>query len=101
MPEVNDDSGVSLEKKLRQVIKSGGPRDPRLDVAAIPEGFEIVAARFWELYRGERITFSELEAYMRTTGIELSPIEIDAIMAMDGEAASYMGERVAKARGPK
>lgn len=99
LPEVGDKSGVALEKRLLQVVKSGGPRDERLDGVKIPAGFETVYARFWQLYRGERVTYSELDAFSRTTGIELTPLEIDAVMAMDGAAAAYMADRIPKPGG--
>jgi len=83
---------VPLGSRLRQAAKYG-IKDPRLAAAEPPEGLERIYEVFWDLYKVERLTYLEVEAYERVTGETLTPFIVKALMRMDATAAAYMGER--------
>jgi hypothetical protein len=45
-----------------------------------------------EIKRSETVTYQDIDAYERVTGIKLSPIEVSAVLAMDRGATMAMVE---------
>lgn len=58
----------------------------------IPAGFESWFRHFMALRQGERITYADVDAYQRVAGIELNPVELTAVFAMDRAASSVISE---------
>lgn len=65
---------------------------PEQERHVVPDGGEYAWLVFWQLWRGTRMSFAELEAYCRVTGTELEPWEIEALMAMDAAAAEWRAQ---------
>lgn len=64
----------------------------------MPEGVGHVWAIFWALaHAGERIDYSELEAYQRVTGNTVTPPEVEMLDAMSAEFQRYVAEKTKKA----
>jgi len=57
-----------------------GREDPRLKPKPIPFSCKNAYDAFLKLYKGERIDYSEIKAFIEVTYKQLTPTEIDAIM---------------------
>ena len=75
-----------------------GIHDPQLDVEPIPAGFESWFAHFMQLRKSERITYADVDAYQRVTGVALNPVELAAVFTMDRAANAVVSEMM-KAKG--
>ena len=71
--------------------KAGMGRDPMLDSVKVPKGSEWLWNLFWQLrqgaaqgFSGASLTWADLEAYGRLSGIPLRGFVVEAVMAMDG-----------------
>ncbi len=66
----------------------------------MPKGFESWFVHFMALRQGERITYADIDAYQRVTGVRLNPVELAAVFAMDRAASAVVSEVLkAKAKG--
>lgn len=65
----------------------------------VPEGFGRVWGHFWRVARGGALTFSELEAYQRLTGILFSPGDVELLLAMDSEYQAFVAEQMKAPQG--
>ncbi|MEX2444507.1 MAG: hypothetical protein WD492_12940 [Alkalispirochaeta sp.] len=92
--DIPGSSGRPLRPELELISdQSGGRiRDPRLDVRPPGEGLHAWEA-FWSVWNGQRVEYSELEAYSRLTRDELEPWEVDAIRRMDGAVSQVIADR--------
>ena len=79
-----DENGVALRDRL-------APDDERLNAPELPEAGEFVWQWFWEIdaarsnngYTFQPLSFREIEAWARLTGITLIPDEVRILRAMD------------------
>lgn len=91
-------NGSTLYDQLAQVEKTTGKWPAEYEPLSPPEGTEHIWQTFWELrdtarmgFSGpERLSFFDLDAWMRVRDLKLPGWFIDMIMAMD---MAYMNER--------
>ena len=63
------EGGVSLRSTLEDAGRVSGIQDEQRDVDPIPAGFEAGSRHFVALRQGERITYADVDAYQRVSGI--------------------------------
>ena len=86
---IPDKNGKVLKEELEQIEKMSNIRDPRLDELDPPEEAELVFRLYWERFRGNPITYSEIKAYQEVTGIRLEPWEIDLLFKIHVTVSQY------------
>lgn len=59
-----------------------------LEEPEIPDGRELLWVIFWELFSGERTTYTEILSYTKLFNLTLTPYEIELLRDMDGVACS-------------
>lgn len=92
--------GMTLREHLETAWQASGVMPARLaDAPALPEQCHSVWRAFVELHSSRgggmgpaRITFSEMDAYQRTTGDALAPWEVQAIRAADSAYMAVQAE---------
>ena len=99
----DDGSGSTVGEHLKQIERQIGIKDPLLLRAEdVPPGAEYLARTYYELRRGTVLTFSEMEAYQRVTGVELEYWEVDALrtidLAVDAKQSELIRQRQEKQR---
>lgn len=74
----------SLREILNGAWESSGKKPPQLDIPAPPEGMGYLLGLYWECKRSaEPIQWHEMEAWLRLTGRDLEPDEIQTLMQLD------------------
>jgi hypothetical protein len=74
------------------VERSAGIHDAQLDVPPIPEGFECWYRRFLDIRTGEGLTYADVAAYSKVSGVDLSPVEVTALFEMNKAASAVISE---------
>jgi len=77
---------------LESVERQTGVRPEELDSVDVPDEAEYIWAWYWEMNRAESLSFAEIEAWTRLTGIALSPWEVRTIKSMDKAVQAEIGE---------
>ncbi len=72
----------SLRDHLEAVERQTGERDPRLEEPELPPGYEPTWNAFWMMYAGKVLTFTEIDAWSRLTGEDLTPREVEMLRTM-------------------
>ena len=93
------EDGATLRTHLQRLRANTGSTDPRLQAAATP--LPPTVATLWSAFvalSGTRmpvadggmapITFGEIEAWQRLTGVRLTPWEVETLLAVDRAARS-------------
>jgi hypothetical protein len=71
-----------------------------LDPPAIPAGSDVLISLYWQLRRAagsnglsaNAIAFSEILAWQKLSGVELTPDEVDVLFEMDAAALAAFAE---------
>lgn len=71
--------------------------ESKLEEVEVPEGRELLWIIFWDLFSGERCSYTEIYSYLHLTNLTLTEYEIELLRAMDNVAC----DRAYKIRYPK
>lgn len=96
--------GATYREHLAAVERAGQDTG-ELDPLPTPLGCEELLATFWQLRRSaggdgmsqKPITHSEVLAWQQLQRVELEPMEVDLLFAMDNAALTAFAENAAKA----
>ena len=82
---------------MQRLAANTGKRDPRLTIDWPRAGRAV-----WDVFRrlgrpksmdgAEPITFQEIDAYQRVTGVRLTPWELDVIESFDAVALEFLNK---------
>jgi hypothetical protein len=95
-----DAEGHTFRSSLEAVAQRTGKRPIDLEEPDVPLGCEQLLDDFWHLKArgGERISYTELDAFCRLTGRTLPAWQVNTLMQLDNEYASFVSERQRTAR---
>lgn len=62
----------------------------------LPDEHAVLYEIFWDLFSGERMLFSEIEAYSRLYGIHFDEHDIRLLRAMDNAALKFINDEQQK-----
>lgn len=98
--------GATVRQHLEAIQRQTGFTPDALAFAPpLPEGLEPLWHDFWALHSGRgnsgfgpaQITFADIDAYQRVTGVRFQPWQLDAIRRADGAYLKhYADQRRAK-----
>jgi len=81
--DFKDEKMVSKRDRLNQVWEHTNKKPPELKDIEIPEAGIDLFASFWELRKGESISWKDLYYYEKYTGISFNYSDVRIILKMD------------------
>lgn len=70
--------------------------EEKLKLPNIPDGCEEIWNVYWELFTGERLSFTEIQAYANLNGITFTRDDLLLLRVMDNTACKFISKEIEK-----